>query len=54
MSAPIIDAPVSPLRQRSRYTHRVAISNLRLLAFDSTSITFRYKDIATPVPSGSR
>ena len=28
----------------SRYTHRVAISNSRLLRFDETGITFRYKD----------
>lgn len=28
----------------SRYTHRVAISNSRLIAFDGTAVTFRYKD----------
>jgi hypothetical protein len=28
----------------SRYTHRVAISNRRLLAFNEASVTFRYKD----------
>jgi hypothetical protein len=28
----------------SRYTHRVAISNRRLLAFDEAGVTFRYKD----------
>jgi hypothetical protein len=28
----------------SRYTHRVAISNHRLVAFDKTGVTFRYKD----------
>jgi hypothetical protein len=28
----------------SRYTHRVAISNRRLIAFDETGVTFRYKD----------
>lgn len=28
----------------SRYTHRVAISNSRLLRFDETGVTFRYKD----------
>jgi hypothetical protein len=28
----------------SRYTHRVAISNHRLIAFDKTGVTFRYKD----------
>ena len=28
----------------SRYTHRVAISNRRLIAFNNNSVTFRYKD----------
>jgi hypothetical protein len=28
----------------SRYTHRVALSNRRLLAFDDAGVTFRYKD----------
>ena len=28
----------------SRYTHRVAISNQRLLAFDERGVTFRWKD----------
>ena len=28
----------------SRYTHRVAISNSRLLAFNETGVTMRYKD----------
>ena len=28
----------------SRYTHRVAISNRRLLAFDQRGVTFRWKD----------
>ena len=28
----------------SRYTHRVAISNSRLIRFDQTGVTFRYKD----------
>ena len=28
----------------SRYTHRVAISNRRLIAADSHQVTFRYKD----------
>jgi hypothetical protein len=29
----------------SRYTHRVAISNSRLIAFDKTDVTFRYKEL---------
>ena len=28
----------------SRYTHRVAISNRRLIKADATGVTFRYKD----------
>ena len=28
----------------SRYTHRVAISNSRLIALDEAGVTFRYKD----------
>ena len=28
----------------SRYTHRVAISNRRLIAFDHNGVTFKYKD----------
>jgi hypothetical protein len=28
----------------SRYTHRVAISNSRLIRFDAQSVTFRVKD----------
>jgi len=32
------------LRYLSRYTHRIAISNRRLVAADNTSIAFRWKD----------
>ena len=32
------------LRYLGRYTHRVAISNHRLLAFDGEYVTFRWKD----------
>ena len=28
----------------SRYTHRVAISNSRLIALDDSGVTFRWKD----------
>ena len=34
------------LRYLARYTHRVAISNHRLLAFDGERVTFSYKDYA--------
>lgn len=36
--------PEAVLAYLSRYTHRVAISNSRPIAFDETGITFRYKD----------
>ena len=36
--------PEAVLAYLSRYTHRVAISNRRLIAFDATGVTFRYKD----------
>ena len=36
--------PKQVLEYLSRYTHRVAISNHRLLAFDDRGVTFRWKD----------
>ncbi len=36
--------PETVLAYLSRYTHRVAISNRRLIAADKTSVTFTYKD----------
>lgn len=36
--------PEAVLAYLSRYTHRVAISNRRLIAFDQSHVTFRYKD----------
>lgn len=36
--------PEAVLAYLSRYTHRVAISNCRLITFDETGVTFRYKD----------
>jgi hypothetical protein len=38
--------PVQVLRYLGRYTHRVAISNHRLLSFDGERVTFRWKDYA--------
>jgi hypothetical protein len=34
------------LKYLARYTHRVAISNSRLVALDGERVTFRYKDYA--------
>jgi hypothetical protein len=36
--------PAAVLAYLSRYTHRVAISNRRLLAIDERGVTFRWKD----------
>jgi hypothetical protein len=36
--------PEAVLAYLSRYTHRIAISNSRLVTFDDTSVTFRWKD----------
>ena len=41
---PPFAGPETVLAYLSRYTHRVAISNSRLLGFDETGVTFRYKD----------
>ncbi len=36
--------PKPVLNYLARYTHRVAISNRRLIAFDDNGVTFKYKD----------
>jgi len=41
---PAFGDPSAVLRYLGRYTHRVAISNRRLLAFDGERVTFRWKD----------
>ncbi len=41
---PPFAGPEAVLAYLSRYTHRVAISNRRLIAFDPSGVTFRYKD----------
>src|ERR1700758_1934140 len=46
--------PEQVLRYLSRYTHRVAISNHRLVAADEAGITFRYKDYRIKGPSRSK
>jgi hypothetical protein len=38
--------PLQVLRYLGRYTHRVAISNHRLIAFDGEQVSFRWKDYA--------
>ena len=41
---PPFSGPEAVLAYLSRYTHRVAISNHRLISFDKAGVTFRYKD----------
>ncbi len=41
---PAFGDPVRVLRYLGRYTHRVAISNQRLLSFDGHHVRFRWKD----------
>jgi len=43
---PAFGGPEQVLRYLGRYTHRVAISNHRLLAFDGNDVTFRWRDYA--------
>ena len=41
---PPLAGPKAVLAYLSRYTHRVAISNSRLIALDDKQVTFKYKD----------
>ena len=41
---PPFAGPAAVLAYLSRYTHRVAISNRRLISLDESGVTFRYKD----------
>ena len=41
---PPFAGPEAVLAYLSRYTHRVAISNRRLISLDEDGVTFRYKD----------
>jgi hypothetical protein len=41
---PPFAGPETVLAYLSRYTHRIAISNRRLVSFDERGVTFRYKD----------
>ena len=44
---PPFAGPESVLAYLSRYTHRVAISNSRLIRFDDNGVTFKWKDYRT-------
>ena len=41
---PPFAGPEDVIAHLSRYTHRVAIANRRLISLDETGVTFRYKD----------
>ena len=43
---PPFGGPAHVLRYLGRYTHRIAISNHRLLAFDGRRVSFRWRDYA--------
>jgi len=43
---PPFGGPAHVLRYLGRYTHRMAISNHRLLAFDGQTVSFRWRDYA--------
>jgi Putative transposase len=43
---PAFGGPEQVVRYLGRYTHRVAISNHRLLSFDGNNVTFRWRDYA--------
>jgi hypothetical protein len=45
-SKPPFGGPAQVLKYLARYTHRVAISNQRLLKLEAGQVTFRYKDYA--------
>lgn len=45
---PPFAGPEAVLAYLSRYTHRVAISNSRLIAFEQAGVTFRYEDYRWP------
>src|SRR5712692_12083179 len=44
-------SPAQVLRYLSRYTHRIAISNRRLLSADQKGVAFKYKDYRIEGPA---
>ena len=48
------DGPEAVLAYLSRYTHRVAIANRRLIAVDETGVTFKYKDYKSKGPIATK
>ena len=50
----VVAGPQAVLAYLSRYTHRVAISNSRLLAMDERGVTFRWKDYRAKGKTGHK
>ncbi len=46
--------PKAVLAYLSRYTHRVAISNSRLISLDDKKVSFKWKDYRAPNAKGGR
>jgi hypothetical protein len=51
---PPFGGPEAVLAYLSRYTHRIAISNRRLIAFDGQGVTLRFKDYRRDGPDRQR
>ena len=51
---PPLAGPQQVVRYLSRYVHRIAISNSRIVAYDGHTVTFRYKDRADQNKTKSR
>ena len=51
---PPVAGPAAGLAYLARYTHRVAISNSRLVACDATNVSFKYKDYRAAKANGGR
>ncbi|MBI1788118.1 MAG: IS91 family transposase [Acidobacteria bacterium] len=51
---PPFGGPAHVIEYLGRYTHRVAVSNQRLLALDHEQVTFQYKDYRSHDPQRSR
>ena len=51
---PSFGGPLQVLEYLGRYTHRVAISNQRILAFNNGQVTFQYKDYRSAHKQKSR
>jgi len=48
-----VRGPKAVLAYLSRYTHRVAISNRRLIAIDQHTVTFKVKNYRIEGPAGT-